>query len=540
MPDQHVGRAPAAQQLPKPGTGRRTAERPMTGEEYLASLRDGREVWIYGERVEDVTTHPAFHNSARTLAWLYDALHDPSAQDTLTTDTDSGGTFTHPFFRAPRGTDDLRAARDAIAAWQRMTYGWMGRTPDYKASFLATLGGDPDCYAPFAENARHWYARAQNRVLFLSHALVNPPVSRHTAPGQGPGICVRVEDDTDAGIVVSGAKGVATGAALTQYAFVGHTGPGPDDPALAVSFIAPMNTPGLKVICRASYEKQAGRTGSPFDYPLSSRFDENDALLVFDHALIPWSNVLIHRDIDRAGAFAHRSGFLPRFLFHSAVRMSVKLDFLCGLLLKAVHSNGSDVHRAVQSGVGEALAWRHTVHALVTAMTERTEPWAGEYVHPHLHPCFAYRVLAPTAYSTVKQLIERLVASPLIGLTSHADDFRAPELRPYLDTYLRGADGTGSEQRVKLMKLVWDSVGSEFASRHELYESLHAANPEVTRFETYRSASRTGLRDELCDLVDTCMSDYDTGGWTVPYLRARDGRQEPMADRPRRQCRPAE
>ncbi|UQI45541.1 Pyoverdin chromophore biosynthetic protein pvcC [Streptomyces sp. HU2014] len=518
MPDQHVSSATA----PRPDTGRRTPDRPMTGEEYLESLRDGREVWIYGERVDDVTAHPAFRNSCRSLAWLYDALHDPSSQGVLTSDTDSGGAFTHPFFRAPRDSADLRAARDAIAAWQRMTYGWMGRTPDYKASFLATLGADPDYYDPFAANARDWYERAQNKVLFLSHALVNPPVSRHASPGQGAGICVRAVDETDAGIVVSGAKGVATGAALTQYAFVGHTGPAPEDPAQAVSFIAPMNTPGIKIICRPSYETQAHRAGSPFDYPLSSRFDENDALLVFDRALIPWSHVLIHRDLDRAGGFAHRSGFLPRFLFHSAVRMSVKLDFLCGLLLKAVHSNGSDVHLGVQSGVGEALAWRHTVHALVTAMTEQTEPWAEKYVHPHLHPCFAYRVLAPTAYRTVKELINRLVASPLISLASHADDFRSPELRPYLDTYMRGANGIGSEERVKLMKLVWDSVGSEFASRHELYENLHAANPEVTRFETYQFAARTGLRDELCDFVDKCMSDYDTEGWTVPHMRTPD------------------
>ncbi|MBC2875407.1 MULTISPECIES: 4-hydroxyphenylacetate 3-hydroxylase family protein [Streptomyces] len=516
MPDQHVSSpAPAP---PRPDGGR-AVERPPTGAEYLESLRDGREVWIYGERVADVTAHPAFRNSARTLARLYDALHDPALRGVLTVDSDAGGTVTHPFFRAPRGTADLRAARDAIAVWQRMTYGWMGRTPDYKASFMATLGADPGFYGPFAANASAWYARAQNRVLFLSHALVDPPVSRHAEKGAGAGLRVRVVAETADGIVVSGAKGIATGAALTQYAFVSHTGPRPDDPAQAVSFVAPLHTPGLKVVCRAGYELRDGRSDSPFDHPLSSRFDENDALLLFDRAVVPWSDVLIHRDVERAGAFAHGSGFLPRFLFHSAVRMSVKLDFLCGLLLKAVRSNGSDVHPGVRSGVGEALAWRHTVHALVTAMTERSEPWARGRVHPPLAPCLAYRVLAPTAYRTVRQLIQRLVAGPLISTVSHPADFRAPGLRPLLDVYLRGADGGGAEERAKLMKLVWDGVGSEFASRHELYESLHAANPEVTRFETYQFAERTGLRDELCGFVDRCLSEYDAEGWTVPYLR---------------------
>src|SRR5690349_23947190 len=93
--------------------------RPMTGAEYLESVRDGREIWIYGERVKDVTTHPAFRNTVRMIARLYDALHDPAQKAVLTTETDTGsGGFTHPFFKAPRTREDLVASRDAIAAWQ--------------------------------------------------------------------------------------------------------------------------------------------------------------------------------------------------------------------------------------------------------------------------------------------------------------------------------------------------------------------------------------------------------------------------------------
>src|SRR6266540_7133763 len=136
--------------------------RPFTGEEYLESLRDGREVYIQGERVEDVTTHPAFRNAARSLARLYDALHDPAAQGGLTCPTDSGsGGYTHKFFRVARSRDDLVGQREAIAAWARMTYGWMGRTPDYKAAFLGTLGANSDFYEPYADNARRWYKESQ-------------------------------------------------------------------------------------------------------------------------------------------------------------------------------------------------------------------------------------------------------------------------------------------------------------------------------------------------------------------------------------------
>ena len=129
----------------------RTVTRPMNGDEYIESLRDGRQIYIHGERVEDVTTHPAFRNSVRSIARLYNALHDPATKDELTTETDTGsGGYTHPFFKAPHSAADLVAGRDAIAAWQRLTYGWMGRSPDYKAAFLATYGPNADYYAPFA------------------------------------------------------------------------------------------------------------------------------------------------------------------------------------------------------------------------------------------------------------------------------------------------------------------------------------------------------------------------------------------------------
>src|SRR3989441_8301683 len=151
------------------------------------------------------------------LARLYDALHAPATHTLLTCGTDTGsGSYTHRYFRAPMSAADLVAARDAIAAWARLTYGWMGRSPDYKASFLATLGANAEDYAPYQEHARRWYRAAQERVLYLNHALVQPPVDRHRPPDEVADVYVHVEKETDAGLVVSGAKVVATGSALTR------------------------------------------------------------------------------------------------------------------------------------------------------------------------------------------------------------------------------------------------------------------------------------------------------------------------------------
>ena len=159
-------------------TGAVKVSRPQNGAEYLASLRDDREVYLYGERVKDVTTHPAFRNTARMVARLYDALHDPKRKDKLLVPTDTGnGGMTHAFFKAPKTPQDLLAGRDAIAEWGKLTYGWLGRAPDYKAAFLATLGANAEFYAPYQDNAKRWYKFSQERVPFINHAIIHPPAA---------------------------------------------------------------------------------------------------------------------------------------------------------------------------------------------------------------------------------------------------------------------------------------------------------------------------------------------------------------------------
>jgi hypothetical protein len=176
---------------------------PYTGKEFLDSLDDGREVWIYGERVKNIE-HPAFRNTARMIARLYDALHQDRKEEkgVLTAPTEWGG-FAHRYFMAPRSAEDLVAGRDAIAAWARLTYGWLGRSPDYEAAFLATLGANAEFYAPYDANARHWYRYSQERVPYVNHAIVHPPVDRNMAPGAPGGptdIYAHVTRETDAGM----------------------------------------------------------------------------------------------------------------------------------------------------------------------------------------------------------------------------------------------------------------------------------------------------------------------------------------------------
>jgi 4-hydroxyphenylacetate 3-monooxygenase len=493
-------------------------QRPFTGAEYLQSLRDGREVYIYGERVRDVTTHPAFRNAAASVAKLYDALHQPATREVLTAATDTGSHgYTHRFFKAARSRAEMIAQREAIAAWARISYGWLGRSPDYKAAFLNTLGANAEFYGSFAATARAWYARAQEAVLYVNHALVNPPIDRSRPADMVKDVYISIHKEGDAGIHVTGAKVVATNSALTHYNFLGQSmGQEINDDSMAVMFMAPMDAPGIKLICRPSYEMAAAAIGSPFDYPLSSRFDENDAIFVFDNVFIPWENVFIHRDIERLRQFYPRSGFANGLTFQGCTRFAVKLEFIAGLLYRAARCSGVDAFRGVQAQIGEVIGWRNLFWALSDAMAGNPDAWVGGALLPNMRAGTAYRIFATEAYPAVRGIIEKVIASGLIYLPSSARDLKNPEIEKYLQRYVRGSNGIDYKERIKTMKLLWDAIGSEFGARHELYELNYAGSHELIRLFALQQAQGSGALRQMEELAAACMADYDEDGWKDP------------------------
>ncbi|MBN9797465.1 MULTISPECIES: 4-hydroxyphenylacetate 3-hydroxylase family protein [Pseudonocardia] len=493
--------------------------RPMTGDEYIESLKDDREVYLYGEKVADVTTHPAFRNAVRMTARLYDALHDPTRAEKLTVPTDTGSSgVTHPFFRTPHSVEDLRKDREAIAEWARMTYGFMGRSPDYKAAFLGTLGANSEFYDPYAANARRWYEESQEKVLYWNHAIINPPVDRHRPPDEVSDVFMHVEEENDNGVVVSGAKVVATGSAITHFNFLAHYGLPIKKREYSLVCTVPMGAPGMKLICRPSYAQQASMMGTPFDYPLSSRMDENDTIFILDKVLIPWENVFIYGDAEKASTFFPGSGFLHRFTFHGVTRLAVKLDFIAGLLMKGLEVTGSKDFRGVQTRVGEVIAWRNMFWALSDAMCANPDEWVGGAKLPKLDYGLAYRWFMTLGYPRVKEIIMQDLGASLIYLPSHSADFLSPEVRPYLDKYVRGSNGYEAVDRVKLMKLIWDSIGSEFGGRHELYERNYSGNHEGVRAELLFAAEASGTASAMKGFAEQCLDEYDLNGWTVPDL----------------------
>ncbi|MCB0213532.1 MAG: hypothetical protein KDJ52_29585, partial [Anaerolineae bacterium] len=504
------------------GVSPASRQKPLTGVEYLHSLQDGREVWIYGERVPDVTSHPAFRNQCRMIARLYDALHDPARQALLTCETDTGsGGYTHPFFRASRTVEEQAAARNALAAWHRIGYGWIGRGPDHMAGLLGMLGPNADFYGSYQDNARRWYQFFQETMPYVNHAIVNPPIDRHRPPDQVDDVYIHVVKETEAGLIVSGAKNVTTNSALTNYTFVGQDGGvHVKTKPFAITFLLAMNTPGLKIVCRPSYEMTASIMGTPFDYPLSSRLDENDAILIFDEVLVPWDNILVYGDLEKQNQHVARTGFLARSGLQGCTRLAVKLDLLTGLLLKAVEATGVEKFRGVQVNVGEVITWRHLFWSLSDAMAQTGVPHNGAII-PKMEHMMAHRMLMGVAYPRIKEIISQLVASGLIFQPSSALDFKTPELRPYLDKYVRGSTGD-SVQRIKLMKTLWDAIGTEFAGRHELYERNNMGNHEAIRLHALFDSLGTGVAEEIKQFAETCMAEVDLEGWLAPDLHTPD------------------
>ena len=319
-------------------------------------------------------------------------------------------------------------------------------------------------------------------------------------------------------MVVRGAKMVATGSAFSNYNFVSYHGSAPiKKEEYAISFFAPMNHAGHEADLPALVRVHGRDVGSPFDYPLSSRFDENDAVLVFEDALIPWENFLdLRQPRDREHLPPDRLHLARALPGLHAARGQARLP------RRPLHQDGRGdgtiEFRGIQASIGEILAWRNMFWALTDAMCHNPVPSAGGSVLPNIEAASAYRILSNQAYPAIKSIIENQTGGALIAHPSSSRDWKSPELRPLLDKFYRGSNGYDALEKIKLVKLCWDAIGSEFGGRHELYERSYSGSHELTKLECYWMAKGDGTVDRIKGFVDQCMSEYDLDGWTVPDL----------------------
>ncbi|MFH8223969.1 4-hydroxyphenylacetate 3-hydroxylase family protein [Streptomyces sp. NPDC018057] len=459
-----------------------------TGADYLASLKDARQVYVDGDIVDDVVHHPAFAPIATTIAELFDEAADPASGMTRT-DPDTGSTVNR-LFTAPRSREDLTAFREAATTWARHTHGWVGRSPDHVGAFMAAFAAHPEAFAvgerDFSANVTAFQRRLAEESLYLSYAIIPPQVSRATTAHAWDGdfVQVGVAEERREGIVVRGAQMLATGAAVADEILVSCIKPlGPEDTDFALSFVVPVGAPGLRLLCRRPYAPAAT---SGYDYPLTSRFDETDALLVFDDVLIPWDRVFVYRDIAGLRRQFFDTGAHVLGNWQAQIRFTVKLQFLAGLARKVAAVNGVDRFPGVVEKLGELAALVSLVESAVLAAEYTAAPDDQGLWRPGARAVYGAMGLQSELYPRVLAVLRDLVGGGVLQVPSSVKDLTSPRTRPDIDRYVFSPNAP-AEERVKLFKLAWDAIGSEFAGRHHQYELFYAGAPFVVKGYAFRN-----------------------------------------------------
>jgi 4-hydroxyphenylacetate 3-monooxygenase len=451
-----------------------------TGREYLKGLQEQeREVWLRGERVADVTAHPALQNGARAIAALYDMQHDPALREAMTYVSPSSGERVGLSFVIPRTRDDLERRRDMMLHWARATCGMMGRSPDFMNVTFAAWAAAADYFArsrpAFGENIRRYYEYIRENDLTLTHALINLQRSR-TISGAfnlDEGTALRAVRETDAGVVVRGARVLATLGPLSDEIAVYSPRLGrmtETHSPFALSFAIPCSTPGLRFLCRESFD--LGR--SHFDHPLGSRFEEMDCVVFFDDVLVPWERVFMLGDVALLNGTALSTHSSMHSAHQGAAKNLAKCELVLGVALLMTETLGNAQLPHSEERLGELMMQTELMRACLRAAEADAELDEWGVMCPARLPVETSRNLFMTAYPRMVEILQLLGSSSFMIIPSEAD-FESP-LAGHIEQYL-ATDSAAARDRVKLFRLAWDVAGSAFGSRQVLYERFFASDP---------------------------------------------------------------
>jgi len=475
-----------------------------TGFDHLRSLRDGRSVYIDGALAGDVTVHPSFRNSVGSAAALYD--FQAANPELMTVPSPTSGRRVNRAWDLPKSYDALIARRHAMEAWAGTHYGFMGRSPDHVASCFAGMMMAPEvfeAYDPARAGALADYFRyARDNDLFLTYVIINPQADRSKAAHEQADafLTAGIVDQDSTGVTLRGAKMLATSGIMANEVFVSCIQPlGPGDEKYAVSLAIPMNTPGVKLLSRKSYEEAAP---SIYDNPLASRFDENDAVIYFDDVKVPWDRVFVAGDTAMMMKQFHATPAHILQNYQCQVRLMVKMRFLMGIARRTTEINGTISLPAVRDTLGQLAAEAALVEGMVAGMEAKGTIRNGYYI-PDAHILYATQVLTQQLYAKVITSLRDLAGGGLIMLPSSVRDFDNPEIARIIGKTQQSPTAS-SEEKVKFFKLAWDAIGSEFASRHVQYEMFYAGATFVTKGHSFRTYDW----DSATDMVDQMLAGY--------------------------------
>ena len=473
------------------------------GEQYLEGLRDDREVWLQGERVKDVTQHPGLCRSAKTLASFMDRQSDPEYQDIVTYE-DNGKRIAMSFL-VPKSKEDVIRRGEAFYEWAKWSNGMLGRTPDYKnASITAFYGGASlleESSKEYAQNMRNYYHYASTNDKVLTHSLLNPTVNFELSKEgkSDKNVSLKVVKENDAGIFVTGARLLATLGPQADEVEVFPTTllnrPKDEDYDFALSFTIPVNSPGLRMICRDSYDHQK----SHYDAPLSSRYEEMDAVITFNEVFVPWERVFIYRDPDLCNRAFAQNHAVTQMMHQVVCGKLAKAEFIVGLLCAMARASGKDKDMAIKGQIAEAMFIAETVRALrFSAEQHAHEDEYGNYI-PMRRPLDTSRNLFPKMYPRLIELVQLLGSSSLMATPSELD--LSNEIAGDISQYFQ-LQNLESKDRIALFRLAHDISVSGFGSRQTLYERFFFGPSAITSsvyFDLYN-------KDDMMDRVNELLS----------------------------------
>lgn len=458
-----------------------------TGEEYRESIRDGREVWIDGERVEDVTTHPMFKPAVDIRARIYDMAHEAATRDIMTYVDPETGERNAIGLKLPYTREDWHAKRRAVDTVMDDVGGVVTRVGDETVGEMWSLYDGKDVLdeidPTFTENIRRHVLRVAREDLFHVSANTDPKGDRSKRPQeQDPDMLLHVVRETDRGIVVRGAK-FETAAAYANQAFVKPTAANWGDEPLsdyAVGFIVDMGAPGIKHICRTGF---AGRKPAE-DYPISNRFDEVDALVVFDDVEIPWENVLFYRHT-KAAAYVRAT--LHRYSAFPFVQRVLRLaDLMIGVALFNVRQTGLEKQQAVQEKLAMLACFREGINAHLTAAIAEAEVSPAGLLMPNQSLLYAGRVFASSQLPVMMHIARELCGGQ-ISLTPDVAAFRHPETGPWLEKFYTINEQWVAEDRRKLLAYARDLLTSDYAGHRVMFQLFAQSPPFANLAAVYRT-----------------------------------------------------
>ena len=469
------------------------------GSEHLRQLRDGRVVYIGQERVDDVTTHPAFRNAARTVAAIYDLKADERFC------FQEGKEKYSAYFLRAKTRQDLEKRTALHQAIARMSHGLLGRSPDHVASFVTGMAMNPSVFGKFEKNLLAYYEHLRREDAYAVYAVIPPQAARNPEFYEKQNLPIptlRVVREDDDGVVVSGMKMLATGAVLANEIWIGNLIPlAPNQLPESVTCAIPVNAPGVTLWSRKPFERHAQ---SEFDSPLSWRFDETDSMVMCEEVKVPWEKVFVHMDAVLARDIYIKTPGHCYGNHQSNVRFHAKMGLIVGLASRIAQASGAHEIPAVREVLGRFAALEAALGGMIAGQLQDAEDWPAGFKTYNRRYMYAALNWCTESHSQIIDALRELCGGGIFQMPADISVMKDAKLKRQFEAYWQTPQ-LGAAARMKLYKLAWDLIGSEFAGRHLQYEKFYAGASFIIRNHNFRETPW----DDFHKVVDDLMASYD-------------------------------